>query len=202
VLKETLTLILAADTVTVDAPTRDRCKNPLCPFADTTALSTSPGDCINSGLKRIYVFTQYKEPVAGQPFRLGWNIFRQRVRRVPLLCTAATPNGELVVPGDSRCSPSEHHILREERPGFSSLVRHVYKMATANDRSPCPHRGPASRSPLWRVNCKLRAGWGFWRSGGHRILSFDGEADAPTAIPSRPGFAGSTWEYTWSEAAA
>ena len=76
VLRETLTLILAGGQGERLYPlTRDRAK-PAVPFAGHyRIIDFTLSNCINSGLKRIYVLTQYKSQSLDNHLRLGWNIF-------------------------------------------------------------------------------------------------------------------------------
>ena len=76
VLRETLTMILAGGQGERLYPlTRDRAK-PAVPFAGHyRIIDFTLSNCINSGLKRIYVLTQYKSQSLDDHLRLGWNIF-------------------------------------------------------------------------------------------------------------------------------
>jgi glucose-1-phosphate adenylyltransferase len=76
ILRETLTLILAGGQGERLYPlTRDRAK-PAVPFAGHyRIIDFTLSNCINSGLKRIYVLTQYKSQSLDNHLRLGWNIF-------------------------------------------------------------------------------------------------------------------------------
>lgn len=76
VLKETLTIILAGGQGERLYPlTRDRAK-PSVPFAGHyRIIDFTLSNRINSGLKRIYVLTQYKSQSLDDHLRLGWNIF-------------------------------------------------------------------------------------------------------------------------------
>jgi glucose-1-phosphate adenylyltransferase len=75
-LKDTLTLILAGGQGERLLPlTRDRAK-PAVPFGGHyRVIDFVLSNCINSGLKRIYVLTQYKSQSLDDHLRLGWNIF-------------------------------------------------------------------------------------------------------------------------------
>ncbi len=75
-LKDTLTLILAGGQGERLSPlTRDRAK-PAVPFGGHyRIIDFTLSNCINSGLKRIYVLTQYKSQSLDDHLRLGWNIF-------------------------------------------------------------------------------------------------------------------------------
>ncbi len=76
VLRETLTIILAGGQGERLYPlTRDRAK-PAVPFAGHyRIIDFTLSNCINSGLKRICVLTQYKSQSLDDHLRLGWNIF-------------------------------------------------------------------------------------------------------------------------------
>src|SRR5881397_3338035 len=55
--------------------TRERAK-PAVPFAGKyRIIDFTLSNCVNSGLKRIYVLTQYKSHSLDRHLKLGWNIF-------------------------------------------------------------------------------------------------------------------------------
>src|SRR5262245_59017090 len=75
-LQDTLTLILAGGQGERLYPlTRERAK-PAVPFAGKyRIIDFTLSNCVNSGLKRIYVLTQYKSHSLDRHLKLGWSIF-------------------------------------------------------------------------------------------------------------------------------
>ena len=74
--RKTLTIILAGGQGERLYPlTKDRSK-PAVPFGGVyRIIDFTLSNCINSGLKRIYVFTQYKSYSLDKHLQRGWNIF-------------------------------------------------------------------------------------------------------------------------------
>ncbi len=75
-IKNTVVMILAGGEGERLYPlTRDRAK-PAVPFAGNLRLiDFSLSNCLNSGLRRVQVLTQYKSDSLNRHIRLGWNIF-------------------------------------------------------------------------------------------------------------------------------
>ncbi len=75
-LRDTLTLVLAGGQGERLYPlTKDRSK-PAVPFGSAyRIIDFTLSNCINSGLRQIYVLTQYKSYSLDKHLQRGWNIF-------------------------------------------------------------------------------------------------------------------------------
>src|SRR5947209_7929316 len=78
-MRDVLTLILAGGKGTRLEPlTRDRAK-PAVPFGGLyRIIDFTLSNCINSGLRRVLVLTQYKARSLDRHLRAGWNFLRDR----------------------------------------------------------------------------------------------------------------------------
>lgn len=79
-LKDTLVMLLAGGQGERLYPlTKDRAK-PAVPFAGAYRLiDFTLSNCLNSGLRRIYVLTQYKSDSLDRHIKLGWGIFNPEI---------------------------------------------------------------------------------------------------------------------------
>ncbi len=130
-LKETLTIILAGGQGHRLHPlTRDRAK-PSVPFGGSyRIIDFTLSNCLNSGLRRIYVLTQYKSFSLERHIRQGWQLFNEFM-------------GEFIVPippqqrlggswylGTADAIYQNIYTLERERPRHVLILSgdHIYKM--------------------------------------------------------------------------
>ncbi len=130
-LKNTLTIILAGGQGQRLYPlTRDRAK-PSVPFGGSyRIIDFTLSNCLNSGLRRVYVLTQYKSFSLERHIRLGWQLFNDFL-------------GEFIVPippqqrlggswylGTADAIYQNVYTLERERPRHVLILSgdHIYKM--------------------------------------------------------------------------
>jgi glucose-1-phosphate adenylyltransferase len=129
--RRTLTIILAGGQGERLYPlTKDRSK-PAVPFGGAyRIIDFTLSNCINSGLKRIYVFTQYKSYSLDKHLQRGWNIFSYEagefLYRIP-------PQHRVGVKWYEGTADAVYHniyLLERSRPEFVLVLSgdHVYKM--------------------------------------------------------------------------
>ena len=193
ILRETLTLILAGGQGERLYPlTRDRAK-PAVPFAGHyRIIDFTLSNCINSGLKRIYVFTQYKSQSLDNHLRLGWNIFVSAFDEFLFTVPPQLRTGESWYLGTADAILQNIYILHEQRPRRVLILSgdHIYKM-DYSEMIECHIRTGALVTAA-TVECDLKSAS---RMGvlevdeNNRILAFKEKPDKPEPIPGRPGFA-------------
>jgi glucose-1-phosphate adenylyltransferase len=129
--KKTLTLILAGGQGERLYPlTKDRSK-PAVPFGSVyRIIDFTLSNCINSGLKRIYVFTQYKSYSLDKHLQRGWNVFDYEagdfLYRIP-------PQHRVGVKWYEGTADAVYHnvyLLEKTKPDYVLVLSgdHVYKM--------------------------------------------------------------------------
>ncbi|HYK91585.1 MAG TPA: sugar phosphate nucleotidyltransferase, partial [Acidobacteriota bacterium] len=130
-LKETLTLILAGGQGERLFPlTRDRAK-PAVPFGGHyRIIDFTLSNCINSGLKQIYVLTQYKSQSLNDHLRLGWNIFASAFDEFLFSVPPQLRTGTSWYLGNADAVSQNIYILRERLPRRVLILSgdHIYKM--------------------------------------------------------------------------
>ena len=81
-LKETLTLILAGGQGERLRPLTDKRAKPAVPFGGSyRIIDFTLSNCIHSGLRRIFLLTQYKARSLEEHIRFGWNFLPRRLEQ-------------------------------------------------------------------------------------------------------------------------
>jgi glucose-1-phosphate adenylyltransferase len=193
ILRETLTIILAGGQGERLYPlTRDRAK-PSVPFAGHyRIIDFTLSNCINSGLKRIYVLTQYKSQSLDDHLRLGWNIFASAFDEFLFSVPPQLRTGSSWYQGTADAVFQNLYILRDRLPSRVLILSgdHIYSMDYSEMIA--AHIRTGAAVTVAAVECDLNAA----RRMGvlvideqNRILAFEEKLDIPKPIPGRPGFA-------------
>ena len=131
-LRDVLTVVLAGGKGTRLEPlTRDRAK-PAVPFGGQyRIIDFTLSNCINSGLRRVRVLTQFKSHSLDRHIRSGWSFSKPRTRRVGRRASAATADRRALVPA-ARPTPSIRTFTASNanEPRTCSILAgdHIYKM--------------------------------------------------------------------------
>ncbi len=192
-LRETLTLILAGGQGERLFPlTRDRAK-PAVPFGGHyRIIDFTLSNCINSGLKRIYVLTQYKSQSLDNHLRLGWNIFASAFDEFLFSVPPQLRTGSSWYQGTADAIFQNIYILRERLPRRVLVLSgdHIYKMDYSEMIE--AHVRTGAVATVAAVECDLNSAR---RLGvlevapDNRILTFEEKPENPKPIPGKPGSA-------------
>ena len=130
-MKKVLTFIMAGGKGERLWPlTRDRTK-PAVPFGGIyRIIDFTLSNCINSGLRRIYVLTQYKSASLHKHLRLGWNILPSELGQFIELLPAQQRVGESWYLGTADAIYQNLYTLEIDRPDEVLILAgdHVYRM--------------------------------------------------------------------------
>jgi glucose-1-phosphate adenylyltransferase len=110
--------------------TRDRVK-PAVPFGGIyRIIDFTLSNCINSGLRRIFILTQYKSASLQRHIRLGWNILPSELGQFIELLPAQQRVGESWYLGTADAIYQNLYTIDEEKPDEVLILSgdHVYKM--------------------------------------------------------------------------
>lgn len=110
--------------------TRDRTK-PAVPFGGIyRIIDFTLSNCINSGLRKIYVLTQYKSASLQRHIRLGWNILASDLGEYIELLPAQQRVGETWYLGTADALYQNLYTLEIDKPDEVLILAgdHVYKM--------------------------------------------------------------------------
>lgn len=191
-LRETLTLILAGGHGERLYPLTKYRAKPAVPFAgEYRIIDFTLSNCVNSGLKRIYVLTQYMSQSLDRHLKLGWNIFSSALDEYLYTVPPQFRLGDQWYLGTADAVLQNIHILQEERPARVLILSgdHIYKM----DYSAMigAHLRTQAMATVAAVECDCitaRRMGVLEVDGDHRILSFEEKPAHPKTIPGRPGF--------------
>lgn len=110
--------------------TRDRAK-PAVPFGGIyRIIDFTLSNCINSGLRKICVLTQYKSYSLDRHLRVGWNIFNTELDEFIENIPPQKRTSEMWYLGTSDAVYQNIYVLERERPELVLILAgdHVYKM--------------------------------------------------------------------------
>lgn len=131
VLRTTVAMVLAGGQGERLYPlTKDRAK-PAVPFGGSYRLvDFTLSNCINSGLRKIYVITQYKSDSLNRHIRRGWNILNPELGEyVETLPPQQRMSSDWYL-GTAHAIYQNLHVLNHERPSNVLVLSgdHIYRM--------------------------------------------------------------------------
>jgi len=130
-MKKVLTFIMAGGKGERLLPlTRDRTK-PAVPFGGIyRIIDFTLSNCINSGLRRIYILTQYKSESLQRHIRLGWNILPSELSQFIELLPAQQRVGDSWYLGTADAIYQNLYTIETDTPDEVLVLAgdHVYKM--------------------------------------------------------------------------
>jgi glucose-1-phosphate adenylyltransferase len=110
--------------------TKDRAK-PAVPFGGIyRIIDFTLSNCINSGIRRIHILTQYKSISLQRHLRLGWNIFNSELGEYIDVIPAQQRVGTQWYRGTADAIYQNIYSIRQENPEHVLILAgdHVYKM--------------------------------------------------------------------------
>jgi len=110
--------------------TKDRAK-PAVPFGGIyRIIDFTLSNCINSGLRRIYILTQYKSISLHRHIRLGWSIFASELGEFVEILPAQQRVGDSWYLGTADAIYQNIYTIEMEKPDEVLILAgdHVYKM--------------------------------------------------------------------------
>lgn len=129
--RDTLALVLAGGKGTRLGALTDRRVKPAVPFGGRFRLIDFPlSNCVNSGIRRIGVLTQYKAHSLIKHIQQGWSSFRPDFGEFVELLPAQQRTGEGWYAGTADAVYQNTDIIRSHDPRFVLVLGgdHVYKM--------------------------------------------------------------------------
>ena len=110
--------------------TRDRAK-PAVPFGGVYRIAdVTLSNCVNSGLRRIFILTQYKSLSLNRHIRFGWNIFARGLGEFIEILPPMQRVGEHWYLGTADAVYQNIYSILAEDPGHVLVLAadHIYKM--------------------------------------------------------------------------
>jgi glucose-1-phosphate adenylyltransferase len=191
ILKDTLTLVLAGGQGERLFPlTRDRSK-PSVPFGGMYRIvDFTLSNCLNSGLRTIYVLTQYKSGSLERHIQLGWGqLFSAELGEFIFTVPPQLRVGQRWYEGTADAVYHNTHLIEQDGPRQVLVLSgdHVYsmdyqKMIDAHDRSGALATIGAVEFPIDQASAfgviEVDEDW--------RIRSFAEKPAHPSPIPGKP----------------
>jgi glucose-1-phosphate adenylyltransferase len=110
--------------------TKDRAK-PAVPFGGIyRIIDFTLSNCINSGLRKIHVLTQYKSKSLARHLKMGWNIFSSELGEYIDVIPAQQRVGEDWYQGTADSIYQNIYTIEQEEPDYILVLAgdHIYKM--------------------------------------------------------------------------
>jgi len=149
-------------------------------------------NCINSGLRRIFIATQYKSLSLNRHIRMGWNIVSEELGEFVEILPPQKRVGEHWYQGTADAVYQNLYSIMQENPRHLIVLAgdHVYKMDYARMlRFHLDRRAGVTLATL-EVPMADASRFGVVVVDDHdRITGFQEKPAAPTPIPDSPDFA-------------
>jgi len=188
--RQTYAIVLAGGRGSRLAELTDHRAKPAVPFAGKfQIIDFALSNCVNSGLRRIGVLTQYKAQSLIRHVERGWGFLAaslgEFVEVVP-----AQQQGERWYSGTANAVFQNIDLVREAAPRFVLVLGgdHVYKMDYSVMLAEHERRGAAVSVACLEVPLEQACDFGVLAvDDDGRVLAFDEKPAAPRPAPGRPG---------------
>jgi len=168
--------------------TKDRTK-PAVPFGGIYRIIDFPlSNAINSGLRKIYIFTQYKSLSLHSHIREGWNIFSRELGEFIDLIPAQQRIGEEWYQGTADSVFQNINILEDEKPELILILSgdQVYKMDYRRIINAHLEKKADLTISVFEVPLKEAHRFGVLRIENDRVVEFKEKPSEPITDPSNP----------------
>ena len=186
-LADTLTLVLAGGQGERLYPlTRDRAK-PAVPFGGAyRIIDFTLSNCLNSGLRRIYVLTQYKSLSLDRHIRQGWQLFNEALGEFIVPMPPQQRLGGSWYTGTADAIYQNIYTLERERPGCVLVLSgdHIYKMDYG--KMIAFHREAGADMTVACIEVPIEEARYFGLAvidENHRIVEWQEKPEAPRCLP-------------------
>ncbi len=136
-------------------PLTDPRAKPAVPFGGTyRIIDFCLSNCINSGLRRVFVLTQYKSRSLSRHLKTGWNFLSRRLDEFIDEIPAQMQLGEQWYKGTSDAIRQNFQLIEERKPKQILILPgdHIYKMDYRLMRAVHESRGACMTVAVARVD--------------------------------------------------
>jgi glucose-1-phosphate adenylyltransferase len=192
-LDETLVILLAGGAGERLSPlTKERAKPAVYFGGPYRIIDFTLSNCINSGLRRIYIATQYKSLSLNRHIRMGWNVVSEELGEFVEILPPQKRVGENWYLGTADAVYQNLYSIVREEPEYVLVLSgdHVYKM----DYSKMLrfHRDKSADITLATIEVPVADGRRFGIvsvDASERVVGFQEKPDQPTSVPDSPSVA-------------
>ena len=189
--RNTYALVLAGGRGSRLAGLTDHRAKPAVPFAGTMRIvDFALGNCVNSGLRRIGVLTQYKAQSLIRHVERSWGFLEASLGEFVDIVPAQQQTGERWYSGTANAVFQNLDLVREAQPERVVVLAgdHVYKMDCSVLVADHVARGAQLTVACVEVPIEEASGLGVMAvDDQQRIVAFDEKPAQPQALPGRPG---------------
>lgn len=188
--KNTVALILAGGRGSRLKELTDWTAKPAVPFGGKFRIIDFPlSNCINSGIRRIGVITQYKAHTLIQHIQRGWGFLRGEFNEFVDLMPAQQRVQETWYQGTADAVFQNLDILRQTNAEFVLILAgdHIYKMDYGQMLA--AHARTKADMTVACINVPIKEAKAFGVMGvdeNDRVLRFEEKPDNPTSLPDNP----------------
>mgnify|MGYP002371828690 FL=1 len=188
--RNTLALILARGRGSRLHNMTDWRAKPAVPFGGKFRIIDFPlSNCVNSGVRRIGVVTQYKAQSLIRHIQRGWSFLDGRFKEFVELLPAQQRTEETWYQGTADAVFQNLDILRNHDPSYVLILGgdHIYKMDYSKLLDEHIQKGADMSIACLEVSLEEARAFGVMAVDGQwRITSFAEKPENPTAIPGQP----------------
>lgn len=166
---------------------------PATPFAGKFRIIDFPlSNCVNSGIRQVYVLTQYKAHTLIQHVNRGWGYLRGEFGEFIQIVPAQQQMGDFWYRGTADSVFQNLDLIRETGPEYVLILAgdHIYKM----DYGPMIAFHTDNNADITvgvvQVPVKDATGFGVMTvDGGDRVIEFNEKPENPQPMPGYPDIA-------------
>jgi len=191
-LDDTLVIVLAGGAGERLFPlTRDRAKPAVYFGGPYRIIDFSLSNCINSGLRRVFIASQYKSLSLNRHIRMGWSIVSEELGEFIEILPPQKRVGEQWYQGTADAVYQNLYSITRENPRYVVVLAgdHVYKMDYA--RMLRFHQDHKAALTLGAIEVPVADANRFGVVAvdeSERVTAFQEKPDAPITIPGSPDF--------------
>ncbi len=187
-MEDTLTFVLAGGQGERLKPLTDVRAKPAVPFGGIfRIIDFTLSNCVNSGLRRIYVLTQYKSHSLSSHLKSGWNLFSPRLDQFIDEVPAQQKLGNSWYQGTADAIRQNANFVENKRPRLVLVLSgdHVYKMDYRLLRAFHDAKGAGLTVACVRLPSEeARGNFGVMEVDEEgRIVGFEEKPEKPKTIP-------------------
>lgn len=191
--RETLALILAGGRGTRLKQLTDWRAKPAVPFGGKFRIIDFPlSNCVNSGIRRVGVLTQYKAHSLIRHIQRGWGFLRGELGEYVELLPAQQRIATSWYQGTADAVLQNLDIIRSHSPNYVLILAgdHVYKMDYGTMLAAHVELGADVTVGCIEVPVEQARAFGVMQvDGDGRIAEFAEKPEHPSSIPGKPGVA-------------
>jgi glucose-1-phosphate adenylyltransferase len=149
-------------------------------------------NCINSGIRKIAVLTQYKSLSLDKHLRLGWNFFSGELSEFIISVPPQQRVGNKWYQGTADAIYQNIYMIEKDAPDHLLILAgdHIYKMDYSEMLA--FHRSTQAEATVAAIEVPVEQAMSFGVvevDRESRIVGFEEKPSRPRPIPGRPGFA-------------